>query len=277
MRGIAIGYSGGSLGALLTPILITPVAAAWGWGAAFWFTGTVGALWLALWAAVSRRRDLARPPAVVKSSAAPRWNEAWVWAFLGAYALGAAPLAFVLYQSPLYLSAALHKSQLEIGHVLWIPPLVWEAGLFFWGWVTDRLMRSGASQLALRRQLFLTMLLSLPLAALPRVGSYPLVLALLFFGMFVVSGFTIGALAYAARQYSTGHSGLITGLGSGTWSIVVALEMPVAGRLFDLHRYDAAFALAALLPVAGYALWRAFDSIGLATLKRTATQEAQIA
>jgi hypothetical protein len=28
------------------------------------------------------------------------------------------------------------------------------------------------------------------------------------------------------------------------------------GRLFDLHRYGTAFFLAALFPVAGYAIWR---------------------
>lgn len=259
MRGIAIVYSGGSLGALLTPILITPVAAAWGWRAGFWFTGAMGALWLALWGAISRRRDLARPqPATIGPGATPRWNDRRVWALMAAYALGASPIAFVLYQSSIYLSAALHKSQIEIGHVLWIPPLGWEAGFFFWGWVTDRFVRSGPPA-AMRRQLFLTAILSLPLAAVPHVSSYPLTLAMLFLTMFVVSGFTIGALAYGAREYSANHSGLIAGLGSGSWSAIVALEMPLVGRLFDLRAYNAAFALATLLPVAGYTLWRLLD------------------
>jgi ACS family hexuronate transporter-like MFS transporter len=30
-RGVAVAYSGGSLGAVLTPLIVTPVAAAWGW------------------------------------------------------------------------------------------------------------------------------------------------------------------------------------------------------------------------------------------------------
>src|SRR5260370_20216361 len=55
---------------------------------------------------------------------------------------GGTPLGFVLYQSSIYLSAVMHKSQVEIGHVLWIPPLGWEAGFFFWGWVTDRFTHS---------------------------------------------------------------------------------------------------------------------------------------
>jgi hypothetical protein len=36
--------------------------------------------------------------------------------------------------------------------------------------------------------------------------------------------------------------------------------MPFIGRLFDLHRYSAAFEIAALFPVAGYCLWRILDS-----------------
>lgn len=263
MRGIAIVYSGGSLGALLTPILITPVAAAWGWRAAFWFTGAVGTLWLALWAAISRRRDLDRPAVVVESSDAPRWNDCRTWAFMSVFALGSTPIAFVLYQSSIYLSAVLHKSQIEIGYVLWIPPLGWEIGLYFWGWVTDRFARSAAPFQGLRLQFRFAMLLGLPLAAVPWVHSYLLTLVLLFLAMFVVSAFGIGAFAYANRHYSLKHAGLIAGLGSGSWSAVVASEMPVIGRLFDLHRYSIAFGLAALLPVAGYVLWRVLDSLSL--------------
>ncbi|MCC6291986.1 MAG: MFS transporter, partial [Bryobacterales bacterium] len=37
-RGIAVSYSGGSLGAVVTPIIVTPVALAFGWRGAFWFT-----------------------------------------------------------------------------------------------------------------------------------------------------------------------------------------------------------------------------------------------
>jgi ACS family hexuronate transporter-like MFS transporter len=263
MRGIAVVYSGGSLGALITPILITPIVAVWGWRGGFWFTGAIGVLWLALWGRISLRRDLARPQAVVAdSTGAPRWNDCRLWAFIAACALGSAPIAFVLYQSPIYLSVAMHKSQIEIGYVLWIPPLGWEIGLYFWGWVTDRFARAGASLHALRRQFQIAALLSLPLAAVPWVHSYLVTLTMLFLAMFVVSAFTIGALAYATRHYSLKHCGLIAGIGSGTWSAGVALYMPVIGRLFDLHRYSVAFGLASLLPIAGFTMWRVLDSRG---------------
>jgi hypothetical protein len=36
---------------------------------------------------------------------------------------------------------------------------------------------------------------------------------------------------------------------------MVAVVMPIFGRLFDLSRFDAGFALAAGFPVAGYVIW----------------------
>ena len=47
-RGLAVAYSGGSLGALITPLVVTPIFLLWGWRAAFWFTGFIGAAWLLL-------------------------------------------------------------------------------------------------------------------------------------------------------------------------------------------------------------------------------------
>lgn len=247
-RGIAISYSGGSLGAVITPLIVTPIAAWWGWRGAFWATGAVGAAWLLLWGVLSQREDIARTPKITRSEG-PKFNDPRVWAFVAAYALGAFPSAFVLYQASIYLTAVFAKSQVEIGKVLWIPPLGWEIGYFFWGWAMDRF--SGAMQ----RQFFWLMLLSMPLALVPYISNYGMTLAMMFFAMFITSGFIIGAVAYATRHFSTDHAGFIAGLGAGSWSLVVALAMPGVGKLFDLHRYDAAFSIAALFPVVGCGVW----------------------
>lgn len=258
-RGIAISYSGGSLGAVVTPLIVTPIAKMWGWRGAFWFTGAVGVAWLLIWAVVSRRPDMQSMATRSTSDAAIRWGDKRVWAFMAAYALGGFPLAFVLYQSALFLNRSLGMSQLEVGKVLWIPPLGWEVGYFVWGWATDAsLKRWPGSPLGVYRGLMgVAMLLSLPLAAVPLLAqsSTALILFELFFAMFIAAGFVIGPVSYATRAFSRRNAGLIAGLGAGSWGAFVALVMPGIGRLFDTKDYSTAFLAAALVPVAGYTIW----------------------
>ena len=71
----------------------------------------------------------------------------------------------VIYGAAIYLAKVRGLTQAQVGALLWIPPLGWEAGYFFWGWVSDK---------AGRRQdpVFLgLMLLSLPLAIVPTASS----------------------------------------------------------------------------------------------------------
>jgi len=256
-RGAALAYSGGSLGAVITPLVITPIYIAWGWRAAFLFTGLAGVAWLLLWSRVSRRPELRAPHAAPGREAAHLdWRDRRLWAFVASYALGCLPLAFVLYQSPLYFGRALGKTQAEIGKVLWIPPLGWECGYFFWGWLADRLARGRENAVPVFRSLAVAALLgTLPLAAGARVGSFAALLGLLFWAMFIAGGNVIIALGYATRVVAPAHAGLLAGLGAGSWSAFVALTMPLFGRLMDLRAWDAAFALAAGIPVTGHLLW----------------------
>jgi len=259
-RGVAVAYSGGSLGAIITPIVVTPIALWWGWRSAFWFTGLIGASWLVLWLFVSRRGDVRTPARAVSAGVevteAPRFTDRRLWGYMLAYAFCALPIGFVIYGAAIFLDQAWGKSQAEIGRVLWIPPVGWEAGYFFWGWLSDRMCRAAADPVApLRRLMAVATLLSLPLALTPWSPSFPLVMFELFFAMFLAGGFIILTVAYATRTFSPAHSGLIAGLGAGAWSAAVGLSMPVFGRLFDLHRSDLAFVLAALFPALGFAIW----------------------
>ena len=262
-RGIAVSYSGGSLGAVVTPIIVTPIALKWGWRAAFLFTGLIGFSWLVLWFFLSRRPDLRHirhEPDQAESPDAPRWRDPRVWSFMLAYAFGALPLGFVIYGAAIFLNQALGQSQATIGKVLWIPPLGWEIGYFFWGWLCDRETQASGSRLrAIRRLLAVIVIAGVPLACVPWVSTFWLVMLELFLAMFVGAGFLILSVAYAVHVYSSSHSGLIAGLGAGAWSALVALLMPVFGRLFDMQRFDLAFLLAAACPVLGYLIWTAIN------------------
>jgi ACS family hexuronate transporter-like MFS transporter len=255
-RGIALAYSGGSLGAILTPVVVTPVAIAFGWRAAFLCTGLLGAAWLILWLALGGRVEALRaksaPAPSLDSSPAPRLNDRRLWSFMAVYALGAFPLAFVLYAAPIYLHAALGCSQETLGRWLWLPPLGWEIGYFFWGWRIDRGVRPA-------RLFPVLTLLGAPLALTPWLGRLDLVMAALFFAMFIAAGFIIGGIAHATRAFSTRHAALIAGVGAGSWSAVVAAAMPAVGWLFDRRLYSRGFVAAALFPLLGLVLWSAME------------------
>jgi len=262
-RGIAVAYSGGSLGAVLTPLIVTPIALAWGWRAAFLFTGVIGVTWLGVWSVVSRRPDVRqRPPkpATPAGPVGPRWLDRHIWSFAILYALGALPIAFVLYGAAIYLHEALGASQRLIGALLWIPPLGWEAGYFFWGWMADRAARRHADRSAqLRRLMAVLAALALPLGIVPWAGHLGLAMVLLWVAMFDAAGFIILSLAYATDVYTARHAGFISGVGSGAWSAAVAIIMPVFGHLFDGRQWELAFLLAGAAPVMGWACWRAMN------------------
>jgi ACS family hexuronate transporter-like MFS transporter len=256
-RGVALAYSGGSLGAIATPIIVTPIALRWGWRSAFWFTGALGVAWLALWAWVSRDERLQGPAPGARSAPGPRLDDPSVWAFMAAYAFGGLPLGFVLYGAPIHLGRALGCSQATIGEVLWIPPLGWEVGYFFWGWLVDRAVRAHPGDPRTFRRLFAWLaVLALPLAAAAHTRSLAAVLALLFGAMFVAAGFVIASLTETTRRHAEDHGAYLAGLGAGGWSLLMTFVMPLFGRLFDRGAFDVAYAIAAGSPALGWMAWR---------------------
>ena len=53
-RGIALSFSGGTIGAVMMPLLLGPLAIQYGWKYAFLATGVLGLLWMVIWAVIAR-------------------------------------------------------------------------------------------------------------------------------------------------------------------------------------------------------------------------------
>jgi MFS transporter, ACS family, hexuronate transporter len=248
-RGLAIAYSGGSLGAMVAPLIVTPIALEFGWRGAFIFTGILGMAWLVFWrmtgSGVDRSNDTAPVPLALKGV----WTNPVLWAYMAAYALGAMPLGFILYDSSLYLHARFDWNQATLGKVLWIPPFGWEVGYFFWGAMVDRFGPR------FRGMLTVALILSLPLAWMHSLATPALVLGEMFLAMFALAGFVVLSVAYATRAFPPGHSGFLAGIGAGSWGAIVGLTSPYLGHLFDQLQYANAFRIATIFPIAGYILW----------------------
>lgn len=251
-RGIAISYSGGSLGAILTPFLVIPIAGRYGWRSAFLVTGALGFAWLALWAKIAKPPYLRMPERKPSKIVWPNFLERRFWALVCGYSLGAFALGPILYLSSLYLNRVFGVSQDDLKYYLWVPPAGWEAGYFFWGWAADR-YASGKNRPA---GLFVLLtFLGLPLGAVTWITSPALVMIVFFWSMFVAAGFIVVALRAAARDYPAGQTSMVAGLGAGTWSALVAVLLPLLGRWFDQQRYTETFLLVTMVPVAGTVLW----------------------
>jgi ACS family hexuronate transporter-like MFS transporter len=280
-RSFALGlaYSGGSLGAALAPLVITPIALRYGWRSTFLFTAVLGILWVLLWVGLrssgmyrahvpeaeetdalcdptlSQKRERMGHPEIV-GQVGSRWNRN-LFATIAIYGLGAAPLAFGLYAAPLYLSRVLHVSQASLGHLLWIPPAGWETGYLVWGWIADKRHARGARRPGGLFAGFSVAGFLIVLAPLAARSAHPVLatMALFYVQMFLAGGFVVLSLSDGMNVQRKENSGFLAGAAISSWAGITGLLTPVLGHFFDHHEYAKGFWLVAWLPVVGTVLW----------------------
>ncbi len=281
--GLGLAYSGGSLGALLTPIVIVPLAHRWGWRSTFALSAAVGFLWVGAWLLLQRSglyrplRNAALPVSIERAS---RWNRD-LFATALVYGLGAAPLAFGLYAGPLYLNRILHQPQSSLGHLLWIPPAGWETGYLVWGWVADRRRAHARTKGASRPTglfVFFAVASGVLVGAIPFCAalSHPVLLtmSLFFLVMFFSGGFVVLALAHGATTQPNANTGFLAGFSISGWSFVTGVLMWIVGRMFDRGLESQTFWLVAVLPCVGVAIWRCLSTVRFLPDRDDGTQEA---
>jgi ACS family hexuronate transporter-like MFS transporter len=229
-----------------------PISLRWGWRAAFLFTGSLGIAWLALWAAIARPPFL---PAVAQKPARMSWpnpRERRVWALIASYALPAIAPGPILTLIPLYLSRGLGVSQGQLAYILWVPPLAWGVGYFFWGWAADRYAAENRRPIGM---FLLLTVFALVFGFTTWTSSVVVAIALISWGAFIGGGFQMVALKVGSYAFPREQAAMMSGIASGSWALVNALLSPRIGRLFDERLWSEAFWLIAILPAVGIAIW----------------------
>jgi MFS transporter, ACS family, hexuronate transporter len=254
-RAIALSFSGGTLGAVMMPLLLGPLAIQYGWRVAFMATAGLGAAWLIIWAAIARPPFLPKAPPKTAKVSWPNFLERRVWALMFSYALPAISPGPVLTILSLYLNGRLKLTQTEVNQLAWIPPLTWGLGYFFWGWAADRYAANN------RRPVGMFLLLtvaSLSLGFTTATTSVALAMALISFSTFIGGGFQMVALKVGSYAFPRERAAMMTGIASGSWSLVNFLLLRAIGPWtgwMNRGRWEEIFWLIAVLPVAGIALW----------------------
>lgn len=250
-RGIALAYSGSSLGSILAPIILTPVAIAYGWRIAFLLTPALALLWLFLWTGTVDPSKFPNKSRTAQKLAFPNARERRFWSIVFSFAFGALPVGAITYMTPLYLARAFGLTPAQLGFVLWIPPAGLELGYFFWGWMADRYARTNRPT-----WLLMTMAaLVLPLALVHTFNSTAAAIAILTFSLFASGGLVVTTLRTGGMIYPSHQRSMAAGIGSSSFSAAVAITLPVLGNLFDKQLFSAAFGLVALVPITGIVVW----------------------
>jgi ACS family hexuronate transporter-like MFS transporter len=254
-RGIALSFSGGTIGAVMMPLLLGPLAIQYGWRAAFMATGVLGLIWMVLWAVIARPPFLPATPPRTTRLTWPSFRERRVWALVFSYALPAISPGPILTILALYLSGRLGLSQAELNGLVWIPPLTWGIGYFFWGWAADKYAANNARPIGM----FLLLTAgSLTLGTITWTTDVNIAIALLSLSTFIGGGFQMLSLKVGSYAFPREQAAMMSGIASGAWSLVNFVLLRIIGQWtgwMNAGRWEEIFWLIALLPAIGISVW----------------------
>jgi ACS family hexuronate transporter-like MFS transporter len=254
-RGIALSFSGGTIGAVMMPLLLGPLAIQYGWKTAFIATGLLGLTWMIIWAVIARPPFLPASPPKPPKMTFPNLGERRVWALIFSYALPAISPGPVLTILSFYLAQRLQMTQADVNNVVWIPPLTWGIGYFFWGWAADRFAAHNPRPIGM---FVLLTMVSVTLGLVTMTSSVPLAIGLISLSTFIGGGFQMVALKVGSYAFPREQSAMMSGIASGSWSLVNFILLQAIGprsNLMNNQAWEEIFWIIALLPAVGIAVW----------------------
>jgi ACS family hexuronate transporter-like MFS transporter len=172
-RSNAIGLSNAStnIGAIVTPLLLAPVAAITGWRAVFLLVGGAGLAWVAAW--LLAVRNWSPPETAAEAEAKPRTPYRAIlasrttWAIIGAKALSDQVWWLLLFWAPDLFHRVFHLTTAQLGVPLAIVYAFAAAGSLFGGAASARLVSRGMTPVRAR----LTLISGAAVVALAILGS----------------------------------------------------------------------------------------------------------
>ncbi|MFZ4381008.1 MAG: MFS transporter [Sandarakinorhabdus sp.] len=224
--GLGLVNTAPNIGAILTPLLIPPLALAFGWKSAFLVTGALGFVWLAFWLWGTRRLV---PVAAARASVLDgKWadllRDRRTWTVVGAKALTDCVWWFVLFWSTDFLVKTFGLTQAEVGGPSAIIFTLAALGALSSGFLFPALLRRGMSINSARKSsmaFYAVLILPVPLALqAPGPIAAALIIGLALFAhqgfstnIFGLAADTVPAARVAGVLALGGIAGNLTGTG----------------------------------------------------------------
>jgi ACS family hexuronate transporter-like MFS transporter len=276
-RALATGLfnSGSTIGAVVAPLIVPPLAVMFGWQTAFIALGAAGFLWLILWAAlfdqpeVSTRVSAAelayiRSDAPTDGTAAPHATQqavSWIelfryrqtWAYC-VQSLCVQPIWwFYLFWLPKFFVSHFGLELQKSGRFLAITYTMSLIGSVSGGLVSAYLLRRGWSVNASRKTALLAFaLLTIPMTAVAHTNSVWLATALIGLTLAGMQGWASNAYTIVSDLFPRRAVASIVGMGSACGSAAAIVLAEVVGKVLQkTGSYSALFVVAGLsLPLA---------------------------
>ena len=250
--GFGLLFTGSSIGAMVAAPLAVRITADYGFRYAFLGTAIVGLLWLPVWLLATRRAPTPSPEAPLPRPAIGPLllNPAMIRQAL-IVATSAPALMLVMNWYPQYLTEASGVPKNDVGHYLWLPPLMFDAAAVTFGVVasTRDARRPAASHWGL---MLVAAALTSTLALVPLVSGPWARVLLAGTSMAGGAGMYVLGTADMMRRVPAEMVATAGGLSAAVQSIVQIAASPVLGRVLDRsHAWSGALVLLGLIAIPG--------------------------
>jgi ACS family hexuronate transporter-like MFS transporter len=263
-RALATGIfnAGSAFGALLSPLVVPFIAAAWGWPMAFYLAGGLGIIWVAAWLIFYREpeRDPRLSPQelqYIRSDQEPRvkslpWARIIGYRQTWAFALGkfvTDPIWwFYIFWLPPFLNSHFKLDLKHFGPPLVIVYLMADVGSVAGGWLSSTLLRRGWSVNAGRKTAMLICALCVvPVVAVSHIGNMWIAVVLIGLAAAAHQGWSANLFTLASDTAPKAAVSSVVGLGGMAGAIGGVLYQQFVGHVVDrMHTYIVPFAVAGL-------------------------------
>lgn len=229
-RAFAVGIfnAGSNIGAIVAPLMVPIVAAAWGWQAAFLCTSVLSAAWLVTWLVFYRTPDqhpklsaaeLAHirsdpPEPAVKVPWLQLLRHRQAWAFVAAKFITDPVWWLFLFWLGKFLASEYELSLAKIGLPMIVVYLMADVGSIAGGWLAGRFMRLGWSANRARKSAMLVCALCVaPVILVTQVDNLWLAVGLIGLAMAGHQGWSANVLTLPSDMFPRQTVASVVGIG----------------------------------------------------------------